>query len=108
MRFAESKPQLTEDASMPMHRPALRVRGVEPGTQPFEITRFPPVHIDLQIRLGWFTPSMLGRLLDRPRQGVRRLLAKRRVNFGQVLAVQLVKFPVVRRAMFRPVPPIPI
>ena len=108
MPGAESVAQIAEHVLAAVHGAPALVRGVKSRADPFEIAAFAPIHLHMQIRFRRLASRALRRSFNGMCQRIRNRLANRRVHFRQMLAVQLVEFGVVRRAVLGPEPPAPV
>src|SRR5438034_9087062 len=91
-----------------MHRATTTLGRIQTGAEPFKIGAFTAVHLDAQKASGRKLKRVFRAALDGFGQLFGRDLAKREVNFGEVLAVEGIKFGVVCGAVFGTEPPAPV
>src|SRR5262249_13898227 len=95
-----------EDAAV--HRTASALGSVEAGTKPLEVGSVAPVYLHLQQRSRSQLQRVLRPALDRFGKILRRGLPDRQIDARQMLAIQLIKLGIIRRAVLGSVPPAPV
>src|SRR6266446_509291 len=91
-----------------VHGAAAALRGVEAGTEPFEIGRVAAIDLDGEESGRRDMQSVLGLMLDGLGEFFRVNLAQSEVHAGEVLAIQRVELGVIGGTVFGAEPPAPV